>query len=273
MRLLILPTVLASLSKEYEENPSSFYRDPCPDSRKGLENACTPFDEYVWRKDGVFSYELVGTNNHYRGVTGYGYKMYSQKWLNATYWNHNVEPGQNWFHYVTVWIPDKPRTDLTNSAMLCIRGGSNTASGPGYSNLENNLLRVIAQTTGSVTAVIEQVPNGPISFTTDWRESRKPDEVDEHTWRAFILNPDVPEQLVWFPMVKAALRTMDMVEEIIEEKFGNKIQKWAVSGASKRGWTAWLTAAADQERVKLLVPVVCQFLNIYKTMKVIQIII
>ena len=71
-------------------------------------------------------------------------------------------------------------------------------------------------------------------------------------------------------MVKAALRTMDMVEEIIEEKFGDKIEKWAVSGASKRGWAAWLTAAADQERVKLLVPVVCQFLNIYKTMKVVQ---
>ena len=43
---------------------------------------------------------------------------------------------------------------------------------------------------------------------------------------------------------------MDMVEQIIEKNHGHKIEKWALSGASKRGWTAWLTAAVDPERIK-----------------------
>lgn len=110
MLLLLIPAVVfGSLSKEYEENPSSFFRDPCPDSRAGMENACTPMDEYVWRDDGAFSYELVSQNDNYRGVTGYGYKMYSQTWLNESIWTHSVEPGQKWFHFVTVWIPDNFR--------------------------------------------------------------------------------------------------------------------------------------------------------------------
>ena len=126
MLLLLIPTVLGSLSKEYEENPSSFYRDPCPDSRNGTENPCTPLDEYVWRDDGAFSYEMISKNENHRGVTGYAYKMYSQKWLNESFWTHNVEPGQKWFHYVTIWVPDNFREDLKDSAMLCVRGGSNT---------------------------------------------------------------------------------------------------------------------------------------------------
>ena len=75
------------------------------------------------------------------------------------------------------------------------------------------------------------------------------------------MNPENPEMLIWFPMVKASLRAMDMTTEFVKDQYGKSLIKWGVSGGSKRGWTAWLTAAVDPERVKLIVPVVCDFLN------------
>ena len=117
------------------------------------------------------------------------------------------------------------------------------------------------QTTGAVTAVITEVPNGPLKFFYDWRDERLADDTPNYTWRQFILNPENPEMLIWFPMVKASLRAMDMTTEFVKTQYGKSLTKWGVSGGSKRGWTAWLTAAVDPERVKLLVPVVCDFLN------------
>ena len=87
------------------------------------------------------------------------------------------------------------------------------------------------------------------------------DDTPNYTWRQFILNPDNPEMLIWFPMVKASLRAMDMTTQFVKDQYGKSLSKWGVSGGSKRGWTAWLTAAVDPERVKLIVPVVCDFLN------------
>ena len=58
---------------------------------------------------------------------------------------------------------------------------------------------------------------------------------------------------------------MDIAEEIIKEKTGAEVQKWSVSGGSKRGWTTWLTAAVDPERVNFIAPTVCDFVNFRET--------
>ena len=49
---------------------------------------CNALDEYVWKIDENYSYELIQTNTDYKRVTGYTFKMRSQKWLNETYWEH-----------------------------------------------------------------------------------------------------------------------------------------------------------------------------------------
>ena len=41
----------------------------------------------------------------------------------------------------------------------------------------------------------------------------------------------------------------------------HSVNRWALTGGSKRGWTAWLAAAVDYHRVKLTAPVVLSFLN------------
>ena len=49
-------------------------------------------------------------------------------------------------------------------------------------------------------------------------------------------------------MTKSAVRGLEAVTEFVYEKTGNYLTKAGLTGASKRGWTTWLTAAADYER-------------------------
>lgn len=65
-------------------------------------------------------------------------------------------------------------------------------------------------------------------------------------------------------MTKAAVKAMDTVEDFIkhsDEMSQSTIVKWGVTGASKRGWTTWLTAAVVTDRVFLAAPVVYDELN------------
>jgi len=115
------------------------------------------------------------------------------------------------------------------------------------------------------SSVFRQVPNGRLVFHNDWAPERTSDQMVSWTWRQFLKNPEKPELLCWFPMTKATLRAMDMTEEVVKERLGNTITSWSVSGGSKRGWTTWLVAAVDPERVKFQAPIVCDFLNFSKT--------
>ena len=67
-------------------------------------------------------------------------------------------------------------------------------------------------------------------------------------------------------MVKASVRAMDCVAEFLatselEELQGFTAAYWAVSGASKRGWTTWLVGAVDPTRVVAIAPIVLDALN------------
>ena len=65
----------------------------------------------------------------------------------------------------------------------------------------------------------------------------------------------------YLPMTKAGLRAMDASADFWFQATGSKMDKWIVSGASKRGWTSWLVAACDPVRVQAVVPIVFDELN------------
>ena len=48
------------------------------------DNRCTALDEYVWRKDEHYTYDLVEEYDNYRGVKGYVFELTSQKWLDES---------------------------------------------------------------------------------------------------------------------------------------------------------------------------------------------
>jgi PhoPQ-activated pathogenicity-related protein len=65
-------------------------------------------------------------------------------------------------------------------------------------------------------------------------------------------------------MVKASVRAMDAITEFVSQKLPEKncqLDYYTIAGASKRGWTTWLTGVVDPARVMAIVPIVLDAIN------------
>jgi len=149
-----------------------------------------------------------------------------------------------WLHHLQVIRPAQLRHP--NFAFLFITG-----DGDGRKNID--LLKLVADRAGIVAAVVTQVPNQPLF------DGRKEDALIAFTLDRYLKTGDRSWPLL-FPMVKSAVRAMDSVTALGRESFGQKIDSFVVAGASKRGWTTWLTGASDP-RVKAIAPMVIDMLN------------
>jgi PhoPQ-activated pathogenicity-related protein len=98
-------------------------------------------------------------------------------------------------------------------------------------------------------------------------KKRSEDTIIAYTWRKYMETGDEKWPLR-LPMTKAAVRAMDAVTGFLASEAGGKItvDKYVVSGGSKRGWTTWTTAAVDK-RVVAIAPAVIDVLNMSVSMK------
>jgi PhoPQ-activated pathogenicity-related protein len=140
-----------------------------------------------------------------------------------------------------------------DKALLVITGGSTSDDGPPLESGEARIAQQIAQTTGSVTAVIAQVPNEPLF------NGLTEDGIIAYTFEQF-LNGEGDDWPLLLPMVKSAVRAMDTVQAVAKKEFQTDVAQFMVLGGSKRGWTTWLSAVADP-RVAAIAPVVIDMLN------------
>jgi PhoPQ-activated pathogenicity-related protein len=132
-----------------------------------------------------------------------------------------------------------------------------------------------ASFSGAVSISLEQIPNGRMRFK-DWNDGNSGlsgDSLIGYTWRRFLETGGTEhERLLLMPMAKAAVLAFNATSDILQQvqcgrglsKYPCRkapLEKYMPWGYSKRGWTAWLTAAVDYKRVAAVNPIVLSFLN------------
>ncbi len=214
----------------------------------------TALDRYVAQPDPNFCWTKTAELSDGTG-TAYILDLVSQHWLtpaevNRTEWRHTL-------------IIIRPNQVDHSTALLSLSGGSNL---PGQPPRPSRSLIELARATRSVVVELRQVPNQPLMFHGDGKE-RVEDDLIAYTWVQYLKTGDErwPARL---PMTKAAVRAMDAATAFLAsaEGGGVTVDRFVVSGGSKRGWTAWTTAAVDA-RVVGLAPFVIDILNIEASIK------
>jgi PhoPQ-activated pathogenicity-related protein len=202
----------------------------------------TALKSYLNNGDKTYHWEIKESYSA-DDVTVYTVLLTSQKWREHI-----------WTHQMTIMVP---KENKYNGALLFITGGSVNKEGlPNWSDKENRELRVfasIAKQNNAITAVLRQTPNQPLY------NGLTEDALISYTLHSFKKDGDYSWPLL-FPMVKSAITAMDAVQEISQQKLKHKVSRFVVSGASKRGWTTWLTGASDR-RVTAIAPMVIDMLN------------
>ncbi|MCA9023731.1 MAG: exo-alpha-sialidase [Planctomycetaceae bacterium] len=214
----------------------------------------TALDAYVAETDPTYGYThedtIVGT-----GYTAYVLDMNSQTWRDSSEVDKPV-----WQHWVSMIVPDGASSD---TAILFIDGGSNTKPAPAsVVDLDADAVQMSVDS-GLVTIHLPTVPSEPLIFT-DEAFPRTEDEIIAYTFDKFLDGGDAEWPLL-NAMVKSAVAAMNTAQSFDDTLNGLDLQDFIVTGASKRGWTTWLTAAADQ-RVSAIVPFVIDVLDMDESM-------
>ncbi len=201
----------------------------------------TALDGYINNGDKTFRWELK-ESFALENVKAYELLLTSQQWHEFV-----------WTHQLTILVPDQNAYD---GALLFITGGSNKKGLPNWKGKDDGFTKELAKVAvknKGIVALLRQTPNQPLYG--DLTE----DALISFTLHNFKEDGDYSWPLL-FPMVKSAVRAMDAVQEFSKQTLNHEVKRFVVSGASKRGWTTWLTGASDK-RVAAIAPMVIDILN------------
>jgi PhoPQ-activated pathogenicity-related protein len=210
----------------------------------------TALDTYVAAPDSSYQFALNST------LTGTGYTDYVINMVSQT-WTPSPGDSQVWQHWLQIIVPT---TVSTHTAVLNISGGTNSSTAPTSPDAQS---LATATTLNAITVFLPTVPNEPVTFpaqgeTTPLTE----DQIVAYTFEQF-LDGNGQDWPLLLPMVKSAVRAMDTTQSFVSSQSGGtlSVDNFIVTGASKRGWTTWLTPAVDT-RVVAIVPYVFDGLNL-----------
>ncbi len=235
MRKPLLATIVVMVSTTwgYAAKPSTALRD------------------YVKKPDATYKWKV-------RSEGEFGKTQYAEVRLTSQTWQDIP-----WKHQLFVIKPSTV-SDETKHALLFVAGGSWRANLeaadyevklPG----EAQLFAQLAERMRAPVAVLLHVPQQPIFG------GKREDEIIAYTFEQYLKTGDAEWPLL-LPMVKSAVRGMDATQAYLKDQKGIDIESFTVAGASKRGWTTWLTGAVDN-RVTALAPIVIDVLNMSVQMR------
>ncbi len=210
-----------------------------------------PLARYVRNDDDSFSWKV-------RREGQIGRTAFVELTLTSQTWR-----GIPWKHQLFILRPSQ--IDHSPHGLLVIGGGrwneAYAAAPNGDEQLprEATLLANAAEILKAPVAVIRQVPQQPILG------GMVEDAAIAYTFDQYLRTGEEDWPLL-LPMVKSAVRAMDAVEQYAQQHWNLEVRQFTVTGASKRGWTTWLTAAVDR-RVSALAPMVIDVLNMPRQMK------
>lgn len=201
----------------------------------------TALQHYLHNGDQTFKWEVRDTYD-INDVKVYALLLTSQQWREHV-----------WTHQLTILVPKENKYD---GALLFVTGGSVKNGMPNWNGRDdkfNTGMADIAATNKATVAVLRQVPNQPLY------NNLTEDALISFTLHNFKKDGDYSWPLL-FPMVKSAVKAMDAIQEFSKQQLNHPVNRFVVSGASKRGWTTWLTGANDN-RVQAIAPMVIDILN------------
>jgi PhoPQ-activated pathogenicity-related protein len=190
---------------------------------------------YVSKPEAAFEWQLqkkIDTPSSADHI--YDFHFVSQVWQ-----------GQPWRHQLQIYQPANTAPGAT--MFLWVTGGR---ASPEAISLGLEL----ARKSKAPVAFLYDVPNQPL-LEGNLRE----DDLIAETFVRYLKTQDESWPLL-LPMVKSVVKGMDVLQAFGRKDWHTSIDKFIVAGASKRGWTTWLTAAVDK-RVSAIAPVVIDVLN------------
>ena len=213
------------------------------------EVAATALETYVAKPDDSYRWEKR-QQRELNGVEFVELRLVSQTWKDIV-WKHQL------------WIvrpADLP--DATQGVLLISGGGWNEdldrPFDPAKAAAEKlpgevMLLAQMARSVKAPVALLSHVPFQPVF------DGMTEDEIMAYTFEQYLKTRD-PEWPLLLPMAKAAVRAMDATQEFTKSEWKIDIKNFTVTGASKRGWTTWLTGVVDP-RANAIAPIVIDMLN------------
>lgn len=208
----------------------------------------TALDRYLAKPDASYKW-VEKSSGKLLGVD------YSELILTSQTWRDIV-----WKHQLFVIKPSSVKPD-TKHALLFIAGGSwkdELADPENKTRLprEAALFATIAEKMKTPVAILLHVPQQPLFG------GKYEDQIIALTFEKYLKEKDEEWPLL-LPMVKSAVRAMDVMQEFGKKEWKLDVETFTVTGASKRGWTTWLTGATDK-RATAIAPMVIDVLNMQK---------
>ena len=194
----------------------------------------TELTDYVNKSDDSFTWKLANKTDAGK-ITIYTIDLVLQTW-------HGIK----WDHKLQIFVPKDAKPQPT-------MGLWNEGGVPSFQSMIMGT--ELAKRIKAPIAILFGIPKQPLFG------GKVEDALIAESFVRYLTTED-PSWPLLFPMVKSIIRAMDAIQAFAKEEWKFEVKDFVIAGASKRGWTTWLTAATGDKRVKAIAPVVFDTLNL-----------